>query len=320
MHKVLVAGCGNIGAMYDWNTDSVLTHAKAFSMQGENEVFFFDIDREQATRVAERYHGQIAPVQNGELKLSGYDVVSVCTPTAQHFPLLKRAMEESVPVIICEKPVSLDAGELVELPQLYALSESKVLVNYMRRFQPAFKELRSFIDKLTIDEPVTNISIRYQRGFINNCSHALDLLAFLFRQPFIPASFVTARKDFDHFKNDPTLTAYAEWIGANVGIFGLQGIGYGHFEIDLHFKQYKIQFRNAGDVIDIFKAPVAENGPLAPLQLQTELSRNGCIHSYMLPVVQKAISLVERGGDDNFLEALQLNTTMLNLLNNQHHG
>jgi hypothetical protein len=40
------------------------------------------------------------------------------------------------------------------------------------------------------------------------------------------------------------------------------------------------------------------------------------IADYMIPVADKAIKLLNYEGDDNFMEALQLNKTILNLLKN----
>lgn len=315
MYKALLAGCGNIGAMYDWNNDHVLTHAKAFFASGLVETAYFDVKKEQAGKVAERYKGRFVDDLDKELDNTRIDIFSICTPTNLHFKLLCKALQNKIPVIICEKPVSAELKELEVLSNLYADSGSKVLVNYIRRFQPAFQKLKNYIAALPEKELLTNVSIRYQRGFINNCSHAFDLLQFLFQKPFAPANFIINRKDFDHFKNDPTVSGYCEWLGANVSILGLQNVSFSHFELDLYFEHLKIQIRDAGNHISFFTAIESELN-FSPLVMDDTMTMSHSIADYMIPVAARAISMLENQSDDNFMEALELNQTMLNILKN----
>jgi predicted dehydrogenase len=315
MYKALLAGCGNIGAMYDWNNDHVLTHAKAFFASGLVETAYFDVNKEQSAKVAERYKGRIIEDVEKELDNTRFDIFSICTPTNFHFKLLCKALQNRIPVIICEKPVSAELKELELLAKLYADSGSKVLVNYIRRFQPAFQKLKNYIATLPETELLTNVSIRYQRGFINNCSHAFDLLQFLFQKPFAPADFIIIRKDFDHFQYDPTLSGYCEWQGANLSILGLQNVSFSHFEIDLYFKHLKVQILDAGNQILFFMSAATEPN-FSPLVVDDAMTMSHSIADYMIPVAAKAISLLENQSDDNFMEALELNKTMLNILKN----
>lgn len=315
MYKALLAGCGNIGAMYDWNNDHVLTHAKAFYASGLVETAYFDVNKKQAAKVAERYKGRIIEDFDKELDNTRFDIFSICAPTSLHFKLLCKAFQNRIPLIICEKPVSTELEELELLANLYADSGSKVLVNYIRRFQPSFHKLKNYIAAIPETELLTNVSIRYQRGFINNCSHAFDLLQFLFQKPFAPADFIINRKDFDHFQNDPTVSGYCEWLGANMSILGLQNVSFSHFEIDLYFKHRKVQIRDAGNQISFFTAIESEPN-YSPLVIDDSMTMQHSIEDYMIPVVVKAISILENQSGDNFIEAVELNKTILNILKN----
>ena len=55
MYKVLILGCGNIGAGYDFDNEQVLTHAKAFNLHPEFSCVFYDQDHALSKRVAEKY-------------------------------------------------------------------------------------------------------------------------------------------------------------------------------------------------------------------------------------------------------------------------
>lgn len=45
MYKALILGCGNIGAFYDYDTQEVVTHAKAFSEFDNIDVTVYDTSK-----------------------------------------------------------------------------------------------------------------------------------------------------------------------------------------------------------------------------------------------------------------------------------
>jgi predicted dehydrogenase len=314
MYKALLIGCGNIGAMYDWDNEQVLTHAKAFSKIDEIEVDYFDINNQQSSMVAGRYNGNVIFDLDKAFENDFYDIISICTPTSSHYNLLYKALKRKIPVIICEKPISTIKNEIDELITLYGVSESKVLINYIRRFQLSFQKLKNIIAILQKSDELSSVSIRYQRGFINNCSHALDLLQFLFHEEFIPANFIINRKDFDHFENDPTISGYCEWMNANINILGLQNVKYSNFEIDLYFNKTKILIQNSGNDI-LFYSMENINKGIMKLEVQIEKNMSNCLENYMMPVAEKALQLLKNNGDDNFNASILLNKTILNILN-----
>jgi predicted dehydrogenase len=227
---------------------------------------------------------------------------------------LNKALKRKIPVIICEKPISTNKNEIDELITLYGVSQSKVLINYIRRFQLSYQKLKNIIAILQKSDELSSVSIRYQRGFINNCSHALDLLQFLFHEEFIPVNFVINRKDFDHFENDPTISGYCEWMNANINILGLQNVKYSNFEIDLYFRKTKILIQNSGNDI-LFYSMENINKGIMKLEVQIEKNMSNCLENYMMPVADKALQLLKKNGDDNFNESILLNKTILNILN-----
>ena len=54
--KTILLGCGNIGAMYDIDTDEIKTHAKALSFTPGVDVSVFDEDAAKAHRIALKYN------------------------------------------------------------------------------------------------------------------------------------------------------------------------------------------------------------------------------------------------------------------------
>ncbi len=319
MYNALLIGCGNIGAMYDWDNDHILTHAKAYFKSEKIKLSFYDLNQEQAQMVAKRYNGKAIDNINVEIENTKFDIVSICTPTSTHFKLLSKLLKSKISVIICEKPISANYDELEQLAKIYSNSSSRVLVNYIRRFQPSYQKLSAILASFSESEVLTNVSIRYQKGFINNCSHALDLLQFLFKKKFDPKNFIITKKEYDHFQNDPTICGQGEWLNANLNILGLQNVKYSHFEIDLYFVNKKIQIKNAGNEI-LFYYIDSNSSKFPSLINHKDLNMSNCISDYMMPVIEKSISLLNNDNADNFIEALQLNQTILNIINNSLNG
>lgn len=314
MYNLLLAGCGNIGALYDFENDQVLTHAKAFTFHPEFKLTVFDVDFKLAQKVAKKYNAECIESFN-DLRPGYFDCFNICTPTQTHFELLKMGFDQHVKLIVCEKPVSNNKNELNDLSDLYDKSESKVLVNYFRRFLPEFIQLKEKITTLLAAEEITSIAVRYQKGFMNNCSHALDLIQFLTGKEIQFQDTIATNLVFDIFETDPTLSLQAKWGNAFVSILGLANVKFSHFEIDLYFEYHKIIIKDAGNSIEIYKANPGAR-VYQPLIIQTGLSQYNCIKNYMKPVAEHAGEILNgRIQQDNFKEALGLNKKMLDVLN-----
>ncbi len=313
MYSALVIGCGNIGAGYDIDNNQVQTHVKAYHLDPRFSLSIFDIYQAKVTEIASKYNCEIVDSIERNI-LSTFDCVSICTNTDTHFHLLKMAIEAGVKVILCEKPISNYLDELKEARRTYLKGESKVLVNYFRRFQPAYIELRKFASILMQNEILTNINIRYQRGFVNNCGHALDILEFITGSEINLKEIKKHNFMFDHFKNDPTISLQAIWNSTNICINGLSNVRFSYFEIDLFFEYHKICVKNAGQNIEIFKAENSKQF-LKPLSILADLSYENCIENYMVNVIENVHQLLkDKNLKDNFLQSINLNTRMLNYI------
>ncbi|MBS1514062.1 MAG: Gfo/Idh/MocA family oxidoreductase [Bacteroidetes bacterium] len=310
MYNALVIGCGNIGAGYDFENEQVLTHAKALSLNKNFSFKVFDVDKILAKKVSERYKCDTEEDIN-EAMLKSFDLVSICSPTKTHFEYLTKCFDAKVKVIICEKPVSSNENDLPVLLERYNLGDSKVQVNYTRRFQPAYSQLRKKIKTISEVEKLTNISIRYQRGFLNNCSHAIDLIEFLTDKKIELKNIQKSNFIYDHFENDPTLTLSANWDETNVNILGLSNVLFPYFDIDFYFESSKIEIKELGRTIEILKS---ENR--FTTLISKEIIKDAMKDNMINVLVEAKELLKDSSRKDNFLDAVQLNQKMLNYLNN----
>lgn len=308
-YKALILGCGNIGALYDFENDKVQTHAKALYLNMEYDVDVFDCNIELAKKVAEKYSFLVI-ANEIDIDFTQYQLISICTPTFTHFNFLKKCFEAQVPVVICEKPVDLNLNNLSELKELYFNSNTKVLVNYIRRFQPKFSELKEVIKKNLNEDKLQTISINYQRGFFNNCSHAFDTLEFLLNQQLELSNISLLRNKFDAFQDDPTMTMHAEWNHVNFLINGIEDINYPVFEIYLYFQYVCISILKSGNHIQIAYSTKSNH---------TDYIFENVIENYMLPVVEYVNQYTIKNNliPDNFIRSIELVERMKSWINNK---
>lgn len=304
-------GCGNIGALYDLElSDKVWTHAKAFSKFEDLYFSVADTNNSLLNKVAEHYRVPTVEL-NESYDFSGFDIVSLTTPTPTHYSLLKRLIQCKVPVVICEKPVAANSDQITELVEFYQKSNTKVLVNYIRRFQPAFFDLKKHIALVRQAEQCTAIIVKYQRGFLNNASHAFDLLEFLFQEEISFEGFQMQSHVFDAFDYDPTITGTFSFGSVPVSIIGLPNSAFTVFELELFFNRQKVVICHSGNEIRFYN-PELDNPALIE---NFEARINNILSEYMLPVVHFGRELVQHPSmKDNFLQAASLNKRMLTLL------
>ena len=308
--NALVIGCGNIGALYDLDKPhKVWTHVKAFSLFPEIELTVTDADTGRAADLAEKYKARLLkdPVEN---VLGRFDIISISTPTPTHHQYLKAAMKANVPVIICEKPVAGSLEELAELEELYRDSDSRVLINYIRRFQPAYLEFRKIFRQKEEEGGFRSIIVKYKRGFLNNGGHALDLLEFLTGQPIQLDKFQLTHSVFDAFDYDPTISGTSFYGGRPINFVGINSVNYPVFEIEIFYLDSKIVICHSGNEIRFYKTTELGLEELAGMR------QSDILDQYMVPVIREALDLFHnRKTEDNFSSALLLNRRILEIIN-----
>lgn len=296
--KILVIGCGNIGAMYDYHTDEVHTHVKAFHHLGY-QVDFIEPRDDIAGMVKKKYGFQRR--EFFKLNLSDYNIISISTPTEHHSFYLLAAIEAKVPVVICEKPITYSIDELKKLIKAYNLGQTKVIVNYIRRFQESYSWLKNEI--LNLQEPLQSIHCNYHKGLLNSAGHAIDLVQFLTSFELKHKNIVEIGRNYDYFRNDPTISFAGYQDNVQYFFRGLS-ISYQIFELDFIFNSYRISLTDSGKEARIFY----KNDLL--------LYKNEMIKNYMIDVANKAIKLIT-GQDkkDNFQESVSLNKILIKIIN-----
>jgi hypothetical protein len=312
--KTLLVGCGRIGAGRGLPEHLSNSHAGVLSGAPAFDVALYDVNRGVVQASAELLGLRVLEkIDSGSL--STFECVIICTPTETHFQLISQLLRVGTPLIVCEKPVCTSVSQVKALKKLITGSKSRILVNYTRRFQPAFKKLKKRFALQLHNEVLCTISVRYQRGFLNNASHALDLIQFLTGWDIMCAEVCSMNKVCDEFPSDPTVSCHGNWNGVALSILGLPNVQFSFFEIDFFFQRTAIRFRDRGSIFE-FCDSAEPSDYYAPLFAKNQLKddqREPLVNLYR----QVRLMLRNPKLPDSFEDTLRLTEWMLLTLDQQ---
>ncbi len=106
------------------------------------------------------------------------DIVGICSPTALHFEHAMQCLEAGVKGLWLEKPPTDTLQHLDDLIAAATAAKATVLVNYTRRYLPAYERLRE-VFRQERHGPCRLIRIVYSPGLARNGVHLLDQLFYL---------------------------------------------------------------------------------------------------------------------------------------------
>lgn len=207
--KVLLVGCGNIAGKFDMSpvhTDWPYTHAGAYRVDGRFSVEAC-IDPNESTRHEFMEYWGISKGFDGfdQVKsfIGEFDVISICSPTEFHKNDVLSAIQLKPKLIFCEKPVTQYADDSRLLADKCRESNILLAINHTRRWDPKVEELKNDIEH-NIRGQLRSVIATYNKGILNNGSHLLDLMHYLFGDLNIE---MTANKVFDYLDDDPSVSA-----------------------------------------------------------------------------------------------------------------
>ena len=131
--RVLLCGAGQIGAVHA---------ASLAESRRVSELVITDLDMERAQALAARVGARALALDEAFALDPGAVVIGA--PTPAHAELVRRAIDRGIPCL-CEKPLSGELEESVDLVREVEQSGVQVQVGFMRRFDPALQALRGLI-------------------------------------------------------------------------------------------------------------------------------------------------------------------------------
>jgi UDP-N-acetylglucosamine 3-dehydrogenase len=135
--KCAVIGVGNMGK----------NHARIYNeLEQADLVAIADIDTISGKSIAKEYGAKFYDNFEDLLDNESIDVVSVCTPTINHYEVAKKCIKKHIAVLV-EKPITANTKEGAELIQ-YAKDEKVLLcVGHIERHNPAVLVAKEIVEK-----------------------------------------------------------------------------------------------------------------------------------------------------------------------------
>lgn len=184
MFSVLIIGCGNIAGGFDANrpeSEFPFTHAGAYTRHG-GFALVGCVEPDEFKRSAFMRRWSIAQgyasVQEAVASGLKVDVVSVCSPTGQHYQDVLGALQMTPRLIFCEKPVTPSASQTEDLLARCVTAGVLLAVNYTRRWDAALVQKARELQTGKWGA-IRAVSALYNKGVLNNGSHMIDLLHLL---------------------------------------------------------------------------------------------------------------------------------------------
>lgn len=210
MLRAAVIGLGNIGFLFDLDPlrkgtwSHVTAYEKSHSLILAGAV---DVD-EKKISIFHKHHGAIHVYReiSDLMRHCCPDIVSICTPTASHYPILLELTKYPVKGIFCEKPLSFDIEEASEMVRICEEKGIVLAVNHTRRWDDNFMYVKTIIQSGEIGN-IRTINLTYPGQIFNIGTHLLDALRMLVGNEPVRVSGVAADPD----KDDPDISGWLQF-------------------------------------------------------------------------------------------------------------
>ncbi|MFC1631084.1 Gfo/Idh/MocA family protein [Candidatus Omnitrophota bacterium] len=245
MYNVALIGAGKIGLLYDaqQSRKTALSHAKGIYLHKNFKLKYLVDKNKQLFPKARKLFPKLQCFRDWQPLINNrdIDILAIALPTQLHFDCLNDfAPNKRIKLFFVEKPLFAAGAEYQGIDPGV---KKKIVVNYIRRFDPVIIALKDKIKKGVYRRPLKIIA-KYSKGFQHNASHAVDLVNYLFGNPKVIESMVLDKKN-DGIKDDPALDVFArvKSQGATFPVYFIAGEEkkYSIFELDILFENKRIE-------------------------------------------------------------------------------
>ncbi len=250
MLNAAIVGCGNIAGFLDSPSDErVLTHAHAYQKHtGTRLICVCDPSAEQREKFVQRWGQEIRHYPSLETMLANeqIDILSISSPTAFHFEGMREALNDKhIQTIICEKPFVQTQKEFDELAPLLDKTSKKVIINFLRRYDPSINRLHELIQEETLGKPLFFIG-KFTKGLYHNGSHMLELIEHLCGGIKSLSSENLRVKDDDLYGSFSLQT-----VSCPGTLHNFSGDNFALFELEMQFSKGRVLIKDSGHTIQI---------------------------------------------------------------------
>ena len=253
-YNMVIIGAGSIGAMKPDKFDSpktknVLTMAHAAYNNRRINLFIVDNDLEKLSAACKKWKCR------GFQTLADFrgraDIIAVCTPTETHYEVIGEAISYFPKVIIAEKPFCSNITEAIEIHERCNNQNITLMVDYIRRYDSATEAIRKILNQasLFINNSIYHVIVNYNRGFIHEACHAVNLMHYWFGN-CNSVELIPGREIIDRDENDPSVSLVCRHTAADVYYLPVDGRKVSMFEITIMTSRGKIILRDHGKIAE----------------------------------------------------------------------
>ncbi|HEX3175192.1 MAG TPA: Gfo/Idh/MocA family oxidoreductase [Methylomirabilota bacterium] len=294
-YRAAVIGCGRIGVTMEEDVKRILpaTHAGAYRACARTELAaLVDVDRVQRRRAEAIFPGTRAFDDVDEmLERVRPAIVSVATPPAAHRAAVEAAARHGVRVVICEKPLAASVDEGRAMIAACAASDTALLVNHTRRFDPLLRRLR---DDIVVGElgDITQATAYYTAGLFNSGTHMIDLMRFFLGE--VSWGLAVANGGCPAPAGDANVDALLGFVSGARAALQVQDVqDYAIFTLRLHGRRGTAVVDRFG--FEVERTPVRDCAEFSGYkELDVHGTRwDGQSRSFMAPLVEHAVACLE---------------------------
>lgn len=249
-YQSMIIGCGNIAGDLDKDQiDSIrapLTHAKAYRKHDYFDcVACIESDPLKRKKFQKSWsidysYSSVDEALKAEVEV---DIISICSPTYCHGDHLEKALSLNPKLVFCEKPLHIDFLGARKIVQRYKKKNVHLMINYSRRFDCSVSSFKKCISEGDFGE-LRSIHGIYNKGLLNNGSHLLDLLIYLFGK--LHLKFV-GNALYDFKVEDPSRPLVLETkMGNPITLSCGNANDFAIFEIEFLFSNARVKMLNGG--------------------------------------------------------------------------
>jgi predicted dehydrogenase len=257
-YRAAVVGCGRIGVTGELDPRRIkpATHVGAFRACDSTDLCaMVDIDPAQLVKAQAIAPG--VPTYTSLEKMlveSRPDIVSICTPPEQHCLPTEVCARNSVPAIVCEKPIAYTLSDADRIIEACRAHRSLLFINHTRRFDRFLNDTCRDLKNGIIGE-VTHGTAYYTAGIFNTGTHLVDLLRLLLGDVWRVSG---SREDrFSYPAGDVNMNGWLVFnSGTVVAIQALEVKDYIVFEVRLYGREGCLTIDRFGFAVE--RTPVRE--------------------------------------------------------------
>ena len=287
-YSAAIIGLGNIGLKFDLNSEenNVFSHTKAY-LQDKHFNLIAGIDSDSSSRDEfESYSGAKSYNNLATLKddIDTVDIVSICTPTTIRLSIIKEIIPLKPKIIIIEKPIASTSEEAYKIKKIAYDNNIKVYVNYMRRVEPFFLELKNSINV----GRVRSIVINYTNGLYTNASHFIDLAHYMFGKEE-KISLISLKK----MSNDYCASFVLFYKNFHIYFNGLENLSYSLGSMDILYDNKRLLIKDWGFDVENYELLQDPLFPDLSTLAKKEMDTVPDMEKYMIYVLTHVYNVLE---------------------------